>query len=63
MSPFARRAQTLLTGSAEFMGVQVGKKVATGHFGDWRIPSFVVLWMRKNLFTERFQPMVDGSMF
>ena len=45
------------------MGLQLGKKAGTGHFGSMRIPSFVIVWARKNLFVEKLGPTVDGSLF
>jgi hypothetical protein len=45
------------------MGLQIGKKAGTGHFGAWKIPSFVIVMARKNLFIERLGPTIDGSQF
>ncbi|ORX93678.1 hypothetical protein BCR34DRAFT_608497 [Clohesyomyces aquaticus] len=45
------------------MGLQIGKKTATGHYGKYKIPSFVVTYMRKDLFTPNLKPTVDGSWF
>ncbi|KAH8892884.1 FAD/NAD(P)-binding domain-containing protein [Thozetella sp. PMI_491] len=45
------------------LGFQIGKKAGTGHLGSWKLPSFVVVFMRKTLFVERFPPTVDGSLF
>ena len=46
-----------------FMGLQIGKKAATGHFGSLKIPSFIVVRARKTLFVENMGPTVDGSLF
>ncbi|KAI0022874.1 hypothetical protein F4780DRAFT_769532 [Xylariomycetidae sp. FL0641] len=43
------------------MGLQIGKKTATGHFGMFRLPSFVLTRVRKTLFVEKLSSMVDGS--
>lgn len=45
------------------MGFQIGKKSGTGHFGWFRIPTFVVVYLRKTLFVERLASTVDGSLF
>ncbi|KAH7391751.1 hypothetical protein BKA66DRAFT_25789 [Pyrenochaeta sp. MPI-SDFR-AT-0127] len=49
--------------TTRFMGFQIGKKSGTGHYGNWRLPSFVVVWVRRNLFLHIFGPIVDGSWF
>ncbi|KFY44494.1 hypothetical protein V494_01451 [Pseudogymnoascus sp. VKM F-4513 (FW-928)] len=49
--------------TSRFMGFQIGKKSGTGHFGWFRIPTFVVVYLRKNLFVERLATTVDGSQF
>ena len=46
-----------------FMGLQIGKKAATGHFGSWKVPSFIIARARKTLFVENMGPTVDGSLF
>ncbi|MCJ1328911.1 hypothetical protein MMC10_005588 [Thelotrema lepadinum] len=50
-------------GSSRMMGLQIGKKAATGHYGSMRIPSFVVVRARKTLFVENMGPTVNGSLF
>jgi apoptosis-inducing factor 2 len=45
------------------MGLQIGKKAGTGHYGSIRIPSFLIVWVRKTLLVEKLGPMVDGSLF
>lgn len=45
------------------MGLSIGKKAGTGHFGSMKIPSFVIVWARKNLFIENMRPTVNGSLF
>ncbi|KAH6884438.1 hypothetical protein B0T10DRAFT_579041 [Thelonectria olida] len=45
------------------MGLQIGKKAGTGHFGSWRIPGFIIIFARKNLFIDKLAPTVDGSLF
>ncbi|OBT86209.1 hypothetical protein VE02_06231 [Pseudogymnoascus sp. 03VT05] len=49
--------------TSKFMGFQIGKTSGTGHFGWFRIPSFVVVYLRKTLFVERLLTTVDGSQF
>jgi NADH dehydrogenase FAD-containing subunit len=44
------------------MGLQIGKKSGTGHVGDWKLPGFLVVKIRKTLFVEDLPKMVDGSM-
>lgn len=41
----------------------IGRKAGTGHFGTMKVPSFVVVWARKNLFMDNLRPTVDGSLF
>ena len=43
------------------IGVQIGKKVGTGHFGSVRLPSFLVIMLRKTLFIENLPKTVDGN--
>jgi hypothetical protein len=45
------------------MGLSIGKKAGAGHFGTWKIPSFVIMYARKTLFVENLKKTVDGSMF
>ncbi|KAI8625188.1 hypothetical protein F5Y19DRAFT_274788 [Xylariaceae sp. FL1651] len=45
------------------MGLQIGKKAGTGHFGNFKLPSFLVSTLRKSLFIERLAKTVDGSWF
>ena len=45
------------------MGIQIGKKKATGHFGSYRMPTWLALFSRKNLFTQKLVGTVDGSLF
>jgi len=45
------------------MGLQIGRKAGTGHFGTFRVPSFVIVWARRNLFTERLRGTVGGDLF
>ncbi|OBT54308.1 hypothetical protein VE04_05937 [Pseudogymnoascus sp. 24MN13] len=49
--------------TSKFMGFQIGKTSGTGHFGWFRIPSFVVVYLRKTLFVERLLTTVNGSQF
>jgi len=35
----------------------------TGHFGNMKMPGFIILWSRKTLFLENMGPTVDGSKF
>jgi apoptosis-inducing factor 2 len=48
---------------AGFLGLQIGKEAGTGHFGCFRIPSFVIVMARKNLFLQNLKPTVDGSFY
>jgi hypothetical protein len=43
------------------MGLQIGKDAGIGHVGTWKLPSFLVVRMRKNLFVERMEGMVNGK--
>ncbi|KAH9904156.1 hypothetical protein F4778DRAFT_734218 [Xylariomycetidae sp. FL2044] len=45
------------------MGLQIGKKQGTGHYGNMKLPSFLVSMLRKTLFIERAPTVVDGSKF
>uniref|UniRef100_A0A093UXT5 Apoptosis-inducing factor 2 n=1 Tax=Talaromyces marneffei PM1 TaxID=1077442 RepID=A0A093UXT5_TALMA len=45
------------------MGCQIGKKAGTGHLGWVKLPSFMVSFLRKNLFVERLASTVDGSAY
>ncbi|KAL4931133.1 NAD(P)/FAD-dependent oxidoreductase [Aspergillus undulatus] len=47
-------------GSA-IIGLQIGRKAGTGHYGSVRLPSFVVSWLRKTLFVEDVPKVVDGT--
>jgi apoptosis-inducing factor 2 len=52
--------QLTLTG---FLGIQVGRNVGTGHFGNFKLPSFMITFARKSLFVEFLSPLVSGSLF
>jgi len=45
------------------MGFQIGKKAGTGHLGNWKIPSFLIVFLRKSLFIEKLASTVNGSQF
>ncbi|KAK9238079.1 hypothetical protein V1525DRAFT_387804 [Lipomyces kononenkoae] len=45
------------------MGVQIGRKAATGHMGNMKLPGFLVNMLRKNLFMDKLGPTVNGSAF
>jgi apoptosis-inducing factor 2 len=45
------------------MGFLIGKKAGTGHVGSLKIPSFIIVRVRKTLFLERLGRTVDGSLF
>jgi len=45
------------------MGLQIGKKAGTGHFGNFKIPSFIIVKARKTLFVENMGPTVNGALF
>ncbi|CAO2648882.1 Nn.00g098310.m01.CDS01 [Neocucurbitaria sp. VM-36] len=49
--------------ASRFMGIQIGKKAGTAFYGNLRIPSFLVVWTRKNLFIDKLGSTVDGSLF
>ncbi|KAK0261268.1 hypothetical protein LTR35_017891 [Friedmanniomyces endolithicus] len=49
--------------ASKFMGLQIGKKQATGHFGNFKLPTFIVVRARKTLFTENLGPTVTGTLF
>ncbi|EXJ89133.1 hypothetical protein A1O3_02197 [Capronia epimyces CBS 606.96] len=49
--------------TSRFMGLQIGKKAATGHFGTYKVPGFIIAWARKTLFVENLAPTVNGSLF
>ena len=42
--------------------LQIGKKTGMGHFGEWKMPTFMINFSRKNLFTENIGPLVDRSL-
>lgn len=44
------------------MGVQIGKKGGTGHFGSFKLPGWLVATLRKSLLVENLARTVDGSM-
>ncbi|CAG9949834.1 unnamed protein product [Clonostachys rosea f. rosea IK726] len=45
------------------MGLSVGKDMGTGHYGNWRIPTFVARYLRKTLFLEKLTEIVTGTAF
>jgi hypothetical protein len=46
------------------MAVPIGRKAGTGHLGNMRLFSFLVVMAKgKTLFTQNLAPTVDGSMF
>lgn len=45
------------------MGLQIGKKAGTGQWGNWKLPTFLIVFARKGLFVERMAPMLDGTAF
>ncbi|KAH8589385.1 hypothetical protein B0O99DRAFT_655527 [Bisporella sp. PMI_857] len=49
--------------TSRFMGVSIGKKAGTAHFGTYKVPSFIVVWARKNLFIDNAIPTVTGSLY
>ena len=55
------RLEILTDFSVGFRDLQIGKKVATGHFGNMKIPSFIIIRARKPLFVENIGPTVNGS--
>lgn len=53
-------ADILATG---LLGFSLGQKTGTGAFGNFKIPSFVLGWARKELFTQNMNPTVSGTLF
>ncbi|PVH74815.1 FAD/NAD(P)-binding domain-containing protein [Cadophora sp. DSE1049] len=49
--------------SPSMLRLSIGRKAGTGYRGDWRVPSFVIVFARRNLFLDSLGPMVDGSLF
>ncbi|SPO07042.1 uncharacterized protein DNG_09736 [Cephalotrichum gorgonifer] len=49
--------------STSMGGLLVGKKAGTGHFGNYKLPSFLVVIIRKSLFVDKFPGAVDGSAY
>ncbi|MCJ1400479.1 hypothetical protein MMC11_003685 [Xylographa trunciseda] len=49
--------------ASRFMGLQIGKKAATGHFGTFKVPTFIIIKARKTLFVENMGPTVNGTLF
>jgi hypothetical protein len=45
------------------IGLQIGPNAGTGYYGTWRLPSFLVVYMRKTLFLEKLKGTVNGSVF
>ncbi|GAM40048.1 hypothetical protein TCE0_034r12089 [Talaromyces pinophilus] len=56
-------APLLYKGGMRGMGCQIGKKAGTGHLGWVKLPSFIVSFLRKNLFVEKLASTVDGSAY
>jgi hypothetical protein len=44
-------------------GMQIGRKAGIIHVGPWvpPIPTFVPVYVRRNIFMELMGPMLDGS--
>ncbi|KUL81779.1 hypothetical protein ZTR_10610 [Talaromyces verruculosus] len=57
------KAPLLYKGGMRGMGCQIGKKAGTGHLGWVKLPSFIVSFLRKNLFVEKLASTVDGSAY
>lgn len=53
-------ADTLTTG---LLGFSLGRKTGAGAFGSFKIPSFVLSWARKELFTQNMDATVSGTLF
>jgi NADH dehydrogenase FAD-containing subunit len=51
---------TLTTG---VLGFSLGQKTGTGAFGSFKIPTFVLSWARKGLYTHMVDPTVSGTRF
>ncbi|KAL4945483.1 hypothetical protein BDV06DRAFT_230855 [Aspergillus oleicola] len=49
--------------NTSMIGVQIGQKAGTGHFGSIRLPSFMIIYLRKTLLVEQVPKIVDGSAF
>lgn len=49
--------------SSPGMGLQIGRNNATGHFGNFKVPGFLISYLRKDLFLEMLPKVIDGSKF
>lgn len=45
------------------MGLQIGRKKATGHLKTFKLPGFLIAHLRKDLFLEMMPKVIDGSAF
>lgn len=43
------------------IGFQVGRKMGTGHVSGWRLPSFLISYMKKTLLVEKLPGLVHGT--
>ena len=42
-------------------GLQIGRNDSTGHFNSIQFPYWLMVWVRKNLYTEWLPGTIDGS--
>ncbi|KAK7418779.1 hypothetical protein QQX98_003797 [Neonectria punicea] len=47
--------------ASRFMGLQIGKTAGTGHYGNFKVPSFIIIRARRNLFIDNLGPTISGS--
>lgn len=45
------------------MGFSVGPKVGIGSRGNMKLPTFMITYFRKGMFTEHMGPTVSGTAF
>ncbi|KAF7561488.1 hypothetical protein G7046_g2666 [Stylonectria norvegica] len=47
--------------ATKMMGFQIGRTAGTGHYGNWKMPTFLVVRARKNLFIQNMGPTINGT--
>ncbi|CAG8950978.1 hypothetical protein HYFRA_00006375 [Hymenoscyphus fraxineus] len=45
----------------DMLGFQVGREMGTGHVAGWRLPSFLVSYIKKTLLVEKLPGLVHGT--
>jgi len=53
----------LMVGIAGITGIQIGRKAGIGHFDNWAIPSFAIIYIRRMLFLQWMESWLDGTRF